>query len=256
MKLQIDTLSDPLVIQSVLSTITHNKQNNKMRKTTHSINTLDEIFDVPHNEDNTQQQPLDRIEFDRYLQDETGIDNNTNILTYWHLNKSTYPNLAPIAKRILAIPATNTTIERLFPNSGNIITDLRTQLDTKKLVSAAPMGLECGTHIYCSYDEVKENQIQGIVVYANKLQHYAFIKRLDKKGEPNAFAREVSINTKDKNPRFMISDKCTFILIKVRKNIQFLQLFLRLADRGYEAFNINIEKRSLEKTRNNKITKI
>ncbi|CAF2050309.1 unnamed protein product [Rotaria magnacalcarata] len=150
MKLQIDTLSDPLVIQSVLSTITHNKQNNKMRKTTHSINTLDEIFDVPHNEDNTQQQPLDRIEFDRYLQDETGIDNNTNILTYWHLNKSTYPNLAPIAKRILAIPATNTTIERLFPNSGNIITDLRTQLDTKKLVSAAPMGLECGTHIYCS----------------------------------------------------------------------------------------------------------
>ncbi|CAF4064872.1 unnamed protein product, partial [Rotaria magnacalcarata] len=64
-------------------------------------------------------------------------------------------------------------------------------------------------------DEVKENQIQGIVVYANKLQHYAFIKRLDKKGEPNVFAREVSINTKDKNPRFMISDKCTFILIKL-----------------------------------------
>ncbi|CAF1021560.1 unnamed protein product [Rotaria magnacalcarata] len=57
-------------------------------------------------------------------------------------------------------------------------------------------------------DEVKENQIQGVVVYANKLRHCAFIKRLDKK-----------------------------------------------ADRGYEAFNINIEKRSIENTRNNKIIK-
>ncbi|CAF3410164.1 unnamed protein product [Rotaria socialis] len=99
----------------------------------HSTNTLDEIFDVPDKEDNIQQQPLDRTEFDRYLGDETRIDNNTNILTYWHLNKSIYPNLARLAKRILAIPATNTTIERLFSDSGNTITDRRTRLDTDKI---------------------------------------------------------------------------------------------------------------------------
>ncbi|CAF3833689.1 unnamed protein product [Rotaria magnacalcarata] len=99
----------------------------------HSTNTLDEIFDVPDKEDNIPQQPLDRTEFDRYLGDETRIDNNTNILTYWHLNKSIYPNLARLAKRILAIPATNTTIERLFSDSANTKTDRRTRLDTDKI---------------------------------------------------------------------------------------------------------------------------
>ncbi|CAM4794143.1 unnamed protein product [Rotaria magnacalcarata] len=63
-------------------------------------------------------------------------------------------------------------------------------------------------------DEVNENQIQGVVVYANKLRHYALIKRLDKKGEPDVFAREVSINTEKMNPRFMISDNCSFTLNK------------------------------------------
>ncbi|CAF4293315.1 unnamed protein product [Rotaria magnacalcarata] len=88
-------------------------------------------------------------------------------------------------------------------------------------------------------DEVKENQIQGVVVYANKLRHYAFIKR--QKGEPDVFARELSINIEKMNPRFVISDKSSFTLNK--------------PDRGYEAFNINIEKRSIENTRNNKIIK-
>ena len=50
----------------------------------------------------------------------------------WHLNKSLYPNLAQIAKRVLAIPARNTAVERLFYHSGNTITDCRTRIDADK----------------------------------------------------------------------------------------------------------------------------
>ena len=56
-----------------------------------------------------------------------------NMIPYWHLNKSLYPNLAQIAKRVLAILATNTAIERLFSHSGNTVTDRRTCLDADKI---------------------------------------------------------------------------------------------------------------------------
>ncbi|CAF3475438.1 unnamed protein product [Rotaria socialis] len=101
----------------------------------------------------------------------------------------------------------------------------------------------CKTTIENNFDdEMKDSEIQGVVVYANKLRHYAFIKRLDKQDEPDVFAREVSIKTEKMNPRFMISDKCSFTLKKT--------------DRGYEAFNINIEKRSVQNIRKNKTMKI
>jgi hypothetical protein len=134
-KLQLSKLIDPLIIQPMLSTITNNKNNIQVRKKVHSTNTLDEIFDTPISDNNIQQKPNDKTELDRYLEDETRIDNSTSILTYWNCNKSLYPDLARIAKRILTIPATNTSIERLFSDSGNIITDRRTRLDTDKINS-------------------------------------------------------------------------------------------------------------------------
>ncbi|CAF2440996.1 unnamed protein product [Rotaria sp. Silwood2] len=56
-----------------------------------------------------------------------------NLLQYWDANKSIYPNLARVAKKILAIPASNTSVERLFSDSGNTITDRRTRLDVDKI---------------------------------------------------------------------------------------------------------------------------
>jgi hypothetical protein len=122
-ELQLAELIDPLIIQPMLSTITNNKNKTQLKKKIHSTNTSDEIFDTPISDNNIQQQPNDKTELDRYLEDETRIDNSRNILTYWNSNKFLYSHLARIAKRILAIPATNTSIERLFSDSGNIITD-------------------------------------------------------------------------------------------------------------------------------------
>ncbi len=75
---------------------------------------------------------LKKTELDLYLADETRID-IMNALTCWNLNKSLYPILARIAKRILAIPTTNTSVERLFSDSGNTITNRRIGLDADKV---------------------------------------------------------------------------------------------------------------------------
>ncbi|CAF2068531.1 unnamed protein product [Rotaria magnacalcarata] len=56
-----------------------------------------------------------------------------NVLIYWNNNKLVYPTLATIAQRVLCIPATNTSVERLFSDSGNTITSRRTRLQTSKV---------------------------------------------------------------------------------------------------------------------------
>jgi hypothetical protein len=42
-----------------------------------------------------------------------------NITCYWNLNTSLYPNLLRIAIPVLAIPAPNTSVERLFSHNDN-----------------------------------------------------------------------------------------------------------------------------------------
>ncbi|CAF0992584.1 unnamed protein product [Rotaria sordida] len=75
-----------------------------------------------------------KSEFDKYQQLEQqqllSNNNNMNILIYYNNNKSLYPILAKIAQRVLAIPATNTCVERLFSDDGNVITSLRTRSQT------------------------------------------------------------------------------------------------------------------------------
>ncbi|CAF4193846.1 unnamed protein product [Rotaria sordida] len=91
-----------------------------------------EIYDVPDDE-NYLQPSIEKTELDLYLADETRIANDMNVLSYWNSNKSLYPNLARIAKRVLAIPATNTSVERLFSHSSNTVTNRRTSLDPDKV---------------------------------------------------------------------------------------------------------------------------
>ena len=114
------------------TTTSNNQDKKKVKKNMHSMNSLDEIYDVPDDENHVQAS-VEKTELDLYLADETRIPNNMNIISYWHLNKSLYPNLAQIAKRVLAIPATNTAVERLFSHSGNTVTDRGTRSDADKI---------------------------------------------------------------------------------------------------------------------------
>jgi len=52
---------------------------------------------------------------------------------YWNKNKLNYPILLVIAQKVLEIPATNTSVERLFSGSGNIVANPRTRLQTSKV---------------------------------------------------------------------------------------------------------------------------
>ena len=91
------------------------------------------MFHLPTSPDKLQDETETKTEFDTYIEGETKIEQDMNILTAWKNNKSLYPTSDKIPKRILLIPATNTSVERLFSESGKIITSRRTRLQTKKM---------------------------------------------------------------------------------------------------------------------------
>ena len=61
------------------------------------------------------------------------LHENDDILLFWLQQKSKFPILFSIVQDFYAIPASNTTVERLFSSSKNTITDKRTSLGTEKV---------------------------------------------------------------------------------------------------------------------------
>jgi hypothetical protein len=55
-------------------------------------------------------------------------DISTDPLQWWKLNQNTFPLIAPIARRYLAIPASSAASERTFSTAGNIVTNKRCRL--------------------------------------------------------------------------------------------------------------------------------
>ena len=49
-------------------------------------------------------------------------------LEWWRTRKNTYPLLATLARRVLAVPATSASAERLFSKAGLTLTDKRNRL--------------------------------------------------------------------------------------------------------------------------------
>ena len=52
----------------------------------------------------------------------------TNVLEWWKLNESRFPNIAKLAKAVMCIPATSAPSERLFSAAGHIVNKRRTCL--------------------------------------------------------------------------------------------------------------------------------
>ena len=59
-------------------------------------------------------------------------DDNDDILGFWSQHGYLFPTIAGIARDILAIPASNTSVERLFSKSKNILTEKRTSINVEK----------------------------------------------------------------------------------------------------------------------------
>jgi hypothetical protein len=56
-----------------------------------------------------------------------------SVLEYWTKYQNQFPNIHSLARKVLAIPASNTEVERLFSCSKIVVTDNRTRLDAEKL---------------------------------------------------------------------------------------------------------------------------
>ncbi|CAF4948117.1 unnamed protein product [Pieris macdunnoughi] len=72
------------------------------------------------------------IETQKYL-DDTVLSPDTNPLEWWRINQQIYPNLAKLAKIKLNAMASSVPCERLFSVAGNILTERRSRLGSRKL---------------------------------------------------------------------------------------------------------------------------
>ncbi|CAF1444889.1 unnamed protein product [Adineta steineri] len=77
--------------------------------------------------------PLYLLECEEYLNSTTTIDENHDDDRYWTQHQDRFPNIHSLARKVLAIPASNTEVERLFSCSKMAMTDNRTRLDADKL---------------------------------------------------------------------------------------------------------------------------
>ena len=71
-------------------------------------------------------------ELTQYLS-ETPSPRNHSPLLWWKINAERFPNLAPVARVLLSIPATSTPSERVFSTAGNTVTKLRSCLKPKNV---------------------------------------------------------------------------------------------------------------------------
>ncbi|CAF1501207.1 unnamed protein product [Adineta ricciae] len=60
-------------------------------------------------------------------------EGDDDILGFWSNYAKRYPTIAAIAMKVLAIPASNTTVERLFSSTKITMTDRRTRLGAQKV---------------------------------------------------------------------------------------------------------------------------
>lgn len=72
------------------------------------------------------------IEFDRYLA-EPLINREEDPLKWWYERRHVYQTLYKYIKKRLCIPATSVPCERTFSKAGQIVTEKRSQIKSKKV---------------------------------------------------------------------------------------------------------------------------
>ncbi len=91
---------------------------------------LQQCFDSPKSNLKSSTTPYEELE--KYMAMDTSLD-ETDALSFWLAYKHEFSTLFCIVQDYYAIPASNTTIERLFSASKNTITDKRTSLAAERV---------------------------------------------------------------------------------------------------------------------------
>lgn len=77
--------------------------------------------------------PSPTKELDDYMSMDFQLYETDDVLSFWKTYSNTFPSLSSLARDLFAIPAANTSIERLFSASKNTVTERRTRLGADKL---------------------------------------------------------------------------------------------------------------------------
>lgn len=73
-----------------------------------------------------------KCEFNQYIKCDV-IERKADVLEWWLEHRVDFPNLAILARKYLAIPATEASSERLFSAAGNVLTDRRSKMSSDSL---------------------------------------------------------------------------------------------------------------------------
>ena len=99
--------------------------------TTHNV--LAQCFDLLVDDEDKAPAPSKDKELIDYLASKDTLEPEEDILLFWKKHQPSFPTLAGIVKSIYCVPASNTTVERLFSSAGNTITDRRSNLDSERV---------------------------------------------------------------------------------------------------------------------------
>lgn len=96
-------------------------------------NLLSQCFDLPiEDQDSVSASPFDKELVD-YMALNVTLKPNDDVLLFWKNYEKFFPILASIVASIYSIPASNTTVERLFSQANNTLSPRRTNIQTEKV---------------------------------------------------------------------------------------------------------------------------
>ncbi|KAJ3705867.1 hypothetical protein LUZ61_009572 [Rhynchospora tenuis] len=116
-----------------------------------------------------------KSELDQYLcepLDETGVDDEFDILTWWKLKVPKYPVLSRLTRDILAVPASTVASESTFSTSGRTLSTVRNCLNDESMEALicaqdwlrariAENGVQVGDTLWASDNAVSDDTICG-----------------------------------------------------------------------------------------------
>ncbi|CAF3736993.1 unnamed protein product [Rotaria sp. Silwood1] len=134
LKRQSSTSSGSSIINITPCSSTKSSTTSKSQQLTPTTqNVLLECFDHPAEGADSILVPSPEKELIQYLSSNITLEPNGDVLLFWKKHQNTFPTLASIVKTIYSIPASNTTVERLFSTASNTISNRRTNLDGEKM---------------------------------------------------------------------------------------------------------------------------
>ena len=93
------------------------------------------LFEIFDKENPQREKTKIDEEIEKYLASTSAIESEEedDVLSYWREHYTLFPTISAIARDVLAIPASNTCVERLFSACKNTLTNKRTRMAGEKL---------------------------------------------------------------------------------------------------------------------------